>query len=142
MWYVDKHVVKMILETAQLLCSAMVINNIPSPYKLTHKNHPSAVWTRQSKENWNWLKILGLEMCKEYTYRYGKIHKCQSIIETLECPNMLSNDKFTEPPKCMPDWCKENDTIQSYKNYIFYEKKHIHTWTKREKPEWFSDFLN
>lgn len=56
-YHVDKHVVKMILETAQLLCSAHWLNGSEAPYKLTHKNHPCAIWTRECVENYNWLCI-------------------------------------------------------------------------------------
>ena len=70
----NKHVVKMILESAQLLCSAhhMLDSEIDVPYKLTHKNHPSAVWTRQSKQNYAWLYFHMLALGDEYTKRYGK----------------------------------------------------------------------
>lgn len=72
--HVDKHVVKMILETAQLLCGAHHVigttDNIP--YKLSHKNHPCSIWVRESLTNYLYLCELGLELCYEYTYRYGK----------------------------------------------------------------------
>lgn len=73
----DKHVVKMILETAQLLSTAHRLldgNDDPILYKATHKNHPSAIWTRKSQKNYLWLTSLLQNLCQEYTYRYGKIH--------------------------------------------------------------------
>ena len=75
----DKHVVKMILETAQLLCSPYVPG--VAPYRRTHYNHPCAKWTRESQSNYFWLGIHGLALADEYTYRYGKIHKSVDVIK-------------------------------------------------------------
>lgn len=133
--HVDKHVVKMILETAQLLCSAIWLSGKKAPYKLTHKNHPCAVWTRANKENWKWLKQLGLSLCEEYTYRYGKIHKTQTVIENLECPN-LENGSFHVPPQAMPDKYKnKTNTIRAYRCFYTFEKAHLHSWKNREIPK-------
>ena len=63
----DQHIVKMILETAQLLCSAHHVvdpMNTNIPYKLTHVNHPCAVWTRGSVFNYNFLVCLGVKLCE------------------------------------------------------------------------------
>ena len=85
----DPHVVKMPLETAQLLYSVWWVNNgsVPvsdlTPYKCTHKNHPSAVWTRSAPYHYIWLCKYGLALCKEYTFRYKRVHKCQQHIEKL-----------------------------------------------------------
>lgn len=134
-YHVDRHVVKMILETAQMLCTAIWIvmdedylEKNPPPYKKTHYNHPSNVWARKSKKNWQWLHSLGLELCKEYTYRYGKVHKSQAIIESIECPSALSDDEFTSPTPAMPDKYKGNSSLKSYRRYYLKEKSHIHIW--------------
>lgn len=138
-WYVDRHVVKMIIETAQLLCSAIWLSGKEAPYKLTHKNHPCAIWTRANRENWCWLKQLGLALCEEYFYRYNKIHKTESIIKNLECPN-LKNESFKEPPQAMPNEYKiENDSIQAYRLLYTIGKKHLHAWKKREIPEFIKE---
>ena len=82
-YHCDKHVVKMVLETAQLLCGVHhMCDNVKNqaPYKLSHKNHPCAIWTRESLSNYLYLCDLGLELCKEYTYLYGKRHKSQDVI--------------------------------------------------------------
>lgn len=83
----DKHVVKMILESAQLLCGVHHMTDPLTteqvPYKLSHKNHPCSIWARQCVENYIWLCDLGLSLCEEYTYRYGKRHKSQDVIEWL-----------------------------------------------------------
>ena len=135
---IDKHVVKMILETCQLLCSAwhMTSELYTPPYKLTHKNHPSAIWCRYCKENYIWLCKLGIELCKEYTYRYKKTHKCQSYIQTLsENIPELSDKPFTQPTQAMPDIYKCNDSILAYQQYYFFEKANLLTWKNREVPD-------
>jgi len=143
--HVDKHVVKMILELAQLLCSAHHLSNseYEPPYKLTHKNHPSSIWTRSSKDNYIWLVCLAKELCKEYTYRYGKTHKTETYIDDL-AQNIppLPETGFTQPLQAMPDEYKEKDSIDAYRNYYFYAKKHLHSWKKRQKPEWFDEYLD
>lgn len=135
----DKHVVKMILETAQLLCGAHWVTGGEAPYKLSHKNHPSAIWTRTNIENYNWLCELGINLCWEYSYRYGKTHKSYDII--LWCcdnkPN-IPQDKFFEPPLAMPDVCKiGTSAILSYRNYYIIEKRSFCSWKNRDIPDWF-----
>ena len=146
-YHVDRHVVKMILETCQLLCTAIQltkeINDPEPPYKKTHENHPSSIWSRKSKKNWSWLKELGIALCKEYTYRYNKIHKCENIIKNLNCPN-LSDDEFTEPSQAMPDEYKDKSSIIAYRLYYACGKKHLHhhknrhAWKNRKIPKFIS----
>lgn len=150
--HVDKHVIKMILETTQLLCSAWHIidpnHEIYNPcYKLTHKNHPSAIWTRESSYNYSWLCQLGLELCKEYTYRYGKTHKCeQYIISLSENIPLLPSDEWTPPKPAMPDQYKCSDVVDSYRNYYCFEKDHLHSWkgkiAGRPIPTWILELEN
>jgi hypothetical protein len=156
--HIDKHVIKMILETTQLLCSAHHMTNLNENtpcntpryipcYKLTHKNHPSSIWTRESKENYKWLCELGKELCKEYTYRYGKVHKCQSYIEDLahHIPN-LPDLEFTQPRQAMPNMYKDDDSIEAYRQYYFFGKMNIHSWkgkiAGRPTPEWIVEMHN
>lgn len=160
--HVDKHVVKMILESCQLLSTAHRILDgvefegktktgrkirrwkLPEDrdttiYTATHVNHPSAVWVRQSSENYMWLWLLLNELCKEFTYRYGKVHKCEStgLVEFLkQMPNNIPQKHFTEPTPAMPDQYKvSEDSIQSYRNYYNGEKQRMFSWKKRSVPE-------
>lgn len=142
-YHCDKHVVKMILETAQLLCG--VHHATPQvtpqvPYKLSHKNHPCAIWTRESLSNYLYLCDLGLELCKEYTFRYGKTHKSQQVIEWCldNKPNIIDKG-FTTPPKAMPDEYKVSDVVESYRNYYIGAKKEFAKWKNRDIPDWFSN---
>ena len=138
-YHCDKHVVKMILETAQLLCGAHWVTGSEAPYKLSHKNHPCSIWVRESLSNYLYLCDLGIELCKEYTYRYGRTHKSQQIIEWCLDKKLNIKDKgFTEPPKAMPNECKLESVIDSYRNYYIKEKKSFAKWKNREIPNWFS----
>jgi hypothetical protein len=143
--HVDKHVVKMILESCQLLCTThhVVCSTYKPPYKPTHKNHPSTVWVRESKSNYEYLVNLGKALCKEYTYRYGKIHKCQSYIEELgnNIPP-IPDIGFTTPAMAMPDIYKSNNPVESYRAYYFFEKSNIHSWKKRSVPKWIIETQN
>jgi hypothetical protein len=143
----DKHVVKMILETTQLLCSTWHIVDpesiIYKPYyKLTHKNHPSTKWVRESIDNYKWLTELGKELCKEYTYRYGKIHKCEEYINNLaeNIPD-LPNIGFTQPAQAMPATYKDPlDSVEAYRTYYFFDKNRMLNWKKRDPPEWIKEY--
>ena len=140
-YHCDKHVVKMILETAQLLCGVHHMTDQVTeqvPYKLSHKNHPCAIWSRESLSNYLYLCDLGLELCKEYTYRYGKRHKSQDVIEwcVTNKPNICDKE-FTEPARAMPNEYKVDSAVESYRNYYIGEKSKIAVWKNREIPEWF-----
>lgn len=142
----DKHVVKMILETAQLLCGVhhmtdKVIDKVIDqvPYKLSHKNHPCSKWVREDLNNYLWLCELGLELCEEYTYRYGKRHKCYDVIVwCIENKPNIPDIEFTHPPMAMPDYCKvDSNVTQSYRNYYMFEKNGFCVWKNREVPSWY-----
>jgi hypothetical protein len=131
----------MILETAQLLCGVHHMTDQVTdqvPYKLSHKNHPCAIWSRESLSNYLYLCDLGLELCKEYTYRYGKRHKSQDVIEwcVTNKPNICDKE-FTEPARAMPNEYKVDSVVESYRNYYIGEKSKIAVWKNREIPEWF-----
>lgn len=129
----NKHVVKMILESAQMLCTAHHCygsdeqkDNVP--YKQAHLNHPSTVWARQSKTTYMWLYDHMIALGKEYTKRYGKEHltilKCRDFLATP--PLHIQGSEFTEPPQCMPDEYKvEGDSVSAYWNYYEQEKQLI-----------------
>jgi hypothetical protein len=141
-YHCDKHVVKMILETAQLLCGVHHMTDQVTdqvPYKLSHKNHPCAIWSRESLSNYLYLCDLGLELCREYTCRYGKRHKSQDVIEwcIVNKPNIVDKG-FTEPARAMPDEYKVDSIVESYRNYYIGEKSKIAVWKNREIPEWFN----
>ena len=137
----DKHCVKMILEYAQMLSTAHreLDGNVPDIlYKSTHKNHPSTIWTRSSKQHYDWLFRLFRMLSAEYTLRYGKIHKTWEklgkILETT--PKNIVENGWIDPPQCMPDHCKKTDTIDAYRNYYLTEKASFSTWNYSKQPTW------
>jgi hypothetical protein len=138
----DKHVVKMILETAQLLCGVHWVTDsqYSIPYKLSHKNHPCSIWVRECIENYIWLCDLGLSLCEEYTHRYGKRHKSQDIIEwaLVNKPELKENGDITPFALAMPDECKKTSAVDSYRLYYITHKSNISSWKNRNKPYWYN----
>ena len=142
-YHCNKHVVKMILETAQLLCGVHHMTKLEEqreeiPYKLSHKNHPCSIWARECIENYVWLCDLGMALCEEYTHRYGKKHKSVEILEwcVANKPKIVDIG-FTEPPKAMPNEYKVDCVIKSYRNYYRGAKVNFATWKHRNIPDWF-----
>ena len=112
-------------------------------YKACHFNHPSTKWARESNNNYTWLYCLWVELCKEYTYRYGKIHKTDRDLRDYlgRVPTNIEVGAKTQPPPAMkkfPQCIVENDSIQSYRNYYKVAKSHFNIWTKRDIPSWYS----
>jgi len=133
----NKHVVKMILESAQMLCTAHHVYGNPDdvPYKQAHLNHPSTVWCRQSIPNYMWLYKHMIALGDEYTKRYSKQHlsitKCKEFLSIA--PQRIDKYKsFTQPPQAMPDEYKDECSIQAYWNYYIGEK-HVVANLKTEK---------
>ncbi len=136
----NRHVIKMILETCQLLCSVYHVTTpgVDVPYKLTHKNHPCAVWARKSLDNYKWLFQLGVALCCEYTFRYGKAHASEKVLAylmTIDEPNIPSLG-FTPPPQAMPDVYHGTSSVEAYRLYYKQEKRHLFAWKRRDMPEY------
>ena len=143
--HLDKHVVKMILEVAQMLSTAHRLidgdDNIIDPiiYKATHKNHPCAKWCRESLSNYKWLYNHFCALCDEYTYRYGKVHMTDTKLRHVLCipPKGIQDNGFTELAQAMPDEFKHDDPVVAYRNYYIGAKNKFAKWTRRPKPEWY-----
>lgn len=134
----NKHVVKMITEHVQLLCSAYYFCDMDnySPYKLSHQKHPISIWVRSSLSNWIWLRDYTLILYDEYKYRYNnRNHKAGEICKSLLIPD-LEDIGLTKMPCAMPDKYKVDSVVQSYRNYYIGEKQHILQYTKRDIPYW------
>jgi hypothetical protein len=138
----NKHVVKMVVETAQLLSTAhrVLDGDTDKPvYKIAHKNHPSAIWCRQTNNNYNWLYCLFVALLNEYEFRYEKDHKCWSLVPHLVSPpKNIPFGPFVPPPLAMPDEYKVPDVIQSYRNYYKGAKASFAEWKGRPIPQWFN----
>ena len=132
----DKHVVKMILETAQMLCTVASQQGHETPYRATHAKHPCTIWTAQSRANWQWLVKHGIAMSKEYTRRYGKVHKSQSVIEYCNNLNLrFPKDTLTPFAQAMPPQYKNECAVTAYRAYYHGEKSGFATW-KTSTPKW------
>lgn len=130
----------MTLETAQLLCSPFLPHHFP-PYKRTHLNHPCAIWVRESRSNFRWLCQHGSALAREYTYRYGKMHKSQAVIEWCrdhESCLLFTKTDQTPVTQAMPDQYKTLDPVEAYRAYYRGSKIKFARWTKREKPSWWN----
>lgn len=136
----DKHIVKMPTESAQILCTVhhLTTNKTDIPYKKTHVNHPCVKWAMESIDNYDWLLSLLLELLKEYTYRYGRIHAVQRVYIWLRKnkPN-LPKIGLTPFALTMPDIYKTNDPIESFRKFYLGEKVSFSRYTKRNYPYWF-----
>ena len=131
----NKHVVKMILESAQMLCAAHHVlgSNINIPYKLAHKNHPSTIWVRENSIHYDWLYFHMRALGLEYTRRYGKNHMSITKCKHLHVhPENIPHEPFEQPPQCMPDEYKDKCSIKAYWNYYIGEK-HIVANPNKEK---------
>lgn len=119
----DKHVVKMILESAQMLATAHHELGGVAQYKPTHKNHPSAIWARSSIEQYDWLYRHFLALCKEYTKRYGRTHLSETkcTVELAQLPPGLTQTGFSPPPQCMPEQFHQQDTVRAYRDYYIWK---------------------
>lgn len=110
------------------------------PYMLTHLNHPSTVWTRYSKETYSYMIELLEALCSEYTFRYSKKHKCETLIPTFKKYFLLlefDNKGFVEPFPAMPDKYKTpNNSIKSYRDYYNGEKQDFLKYKNRSIPYW------
>ena len=137
----DKHIVKMPLESAQMLSTAINMRGGDALYKSTHINHPCSVWTRQTLGNFLWLYDHGIALCDEYTNRYNKEHKSRAVIvDCLKQANKLGpafiNLRRTQHPLCMPDEYKTDSVVDSYRDYYSCEKYMIASWSKTSPPSW------
>ena len=164
----DKHVVKMVLESAQMLSTAhrMLDGNVgirPSKsgkrmvkywtmpddrenslYKAVHMAHPCTVWTMESKANYDWHYQHFIALCEEYTYRYNKVHLTQTKLQSVlaEAPKNILNMSQTPFKLAMNNepQCKfPNDPIKSYKLYYQTKQERFKmSWSKRQIPDWFT----
>lgn len=144
-YYADKHVVKILTECCQILCTVYRQNtkdNIPEfIYKPTHKNHPCTLWTGKCRENWIYTLNLTQSLYNEYQYRYNKPDKHSKALKIInylrKCNIDLTELKnMTEFALAIPDKYKNTSAINAYRQYYINEKQHLFKWTKRNKPFW------
>lgn len=156
-WHCDRHVVKMLLESAQLLWTAQHVAAGPTldltgapttrdgrrqGYKPTHKNHPCAIWARATLGNYMWLCALATALAEEYHYRYpaAPAHACEAHIAWLTAhPPPLPAKGVRMPVLAMPDEYKISpNPTTCYRAYYLGNKKErgLLTYKRREPPHW------
>ena len=135
----DKHVIKMILETAQIMSAVCRISGIDQGYKLTHKNHPCTKWARESFSNYMYLRDFIFCLHDEWHYRYNhpvsKIHKSYQVAIDLPLPE-IEDIGLTPFALAMPNEYKCGDPVESYRAYYMGDKRHLASWKKRGAPDW------
>lgn len=141
-YHCDKHVVKMILETAQIISTVYArygAHEMRMPKPCFH-NHPCTLWAGNSRQHLQWLVSLGLELNKQYMIRYGKEHKYFKLFVYFGYQShfFVPDNGFTQPTLAMPDDCKTFDAVESYRLYYQKHKAHFAKW-KTKKPLWFAD---
>ena len=166
----DKHVVKMIVETAQMLSTTHrfmmgVPLNSTHPVsgrsykkyimgdpktdqmlcKATMINHPCNVWIREDSTHYFWLWAHGMDLLKEYTWRYNKTHSMENLYRNYLAfpPVNLRHNQFNEPPQAMPDNCKvQGDAVKAYRQYYIQEKSRFAKWKMGNMPDWYREGIN
>jgi hypothetical protein len=132
----DKHIVKMIEESRYMLYLA----GLPKQDKYPgYYNHPCSIWVRENRSNYLWLRTHALRIGEVYSSVYNKTHKSHTSILSYAIPSLPKGD-ITEPPLCMPDVCKTDNPVDSYRNYYRAFKLRFALWKSRPVPEWY--YLN
>jgi len=139
----NSHVVKMVLEAAQLLSTAHRILDDEAPdilYKATHKNHPCSIWARQTSDNYMWLYSHFKALSDEYTHRYGKVHLSWSKLgkALASVPTNISDGQLTDFAQAMPDCYRDGNAVTAYRDYYRNEKINLFGYTNRQPPSWLS----
>lgn len=144
----DKHVVKMIVESAQLLstaCQMIGMQRDTRLYRPSYINHPCAVWTRLSIENFEWLYQHYISLIKIYEFTYNDDHKSADLAKAIrEYMVLMPRVPFTEPPLCMPDDCKiyNAPAYVSYRNYYLKHKSKKRHYRRIKPPYWVQEYHN
>lgn len=137
-YHCDQHAIKMILESVQLLCTALNKKGFQTPYKSTHTKHPCVLWVEESYDNFEWLTQLAIKLNEEYRYRFDKDvdHKSISVLSEIK-KNKYERNGLTVFAQAMPDEYKvSNDAVMAYRNFYIGEKLRFAKWTKRDVPGW------
>jgi hypothetical protein len=137
-YHCDQHVVKMILESVQIMCTALNKKGFSTPYKSTHVKHPCVLWAEESYSNFLWLNDLALALNDEYRFRFEKNTNHSSIAVLTEIAHFSYKDiGLTEFAQAMPEKYKvPGDAVAAYRKFYIGEKLRFAKWTKRAVPFW------
>lgn len=140
-YHCDKHVIKMILESAQIISTIHRLNGLDEGYKITHRHHPCTVWAGKFLENYQWLRQLISALNEEYRFRYYRWANHQSFNVVSNLSNKIdlptNGGEISAPTLAMPVECVvRGDAVSSYRHYYKTHKADIAKWTRRQQPEW------
>ena len=139
-YHCDKHVVKMILESVQILCTALNKKGFHTPYRSTHMKHPCVLWVEASHDNFLWLLDLTRALNAEYRHRFQKEvdHRSMVVLDEIRGVRFPSCG-LTPFAQAMPEAYKvPGDAVAAYRSFYLGEKMHFAVWTRRRKPFWVS----
>lgn len=163
----DKHVPKMIVESAQMLSTAhrmldgsavkrpsksgktmVTYYELPDSredilYKSVHMNHPCTVWTRESAHNYDWHYRLFVALCEQFRFRFEKDHATELLLKEplKQLPKNIPHKGLTQFPLAMgsnPECMDPSDPVKSYREF-YQTKQHRFDmkWKKVPIPGWF-----
>lgn len=140
-YHCDKHVVKMIIETAQLLCNAhhWYKSEIENCYAQTHVSHPCSIWVRKNDKNYYWAWALFYWLSIQYTRRYRRVHATTErlLANLMPAPEKIPFElQISSPAQAMPDEYRHVDPVIAYRNYYLGEKARFAKWNHSQKPWW------
>jgi hypothetical protein len=137
-YHCDRHVSKMILESVQILCTALNKKGFSTPYRSTHVKHPCVLWVEESYDNFLWLAQLARALNAEYRYRYRKDrdHASIAVLDRIGDYHYEASG-ITEFAQAMPVQYKvPGDAVTAYRSYYLGEKLAFARWTRRRAPGW------
>ena len=144
----DAHVRKIILEAIEMMGYAYDDGDF-KPWPWLHKtgrhvNHPMSIWVRDTRQNFDWTLQHAYALCEEFTFRFGKIHKCQAHLDWIASNLPLDNlpSLFqTDWPRCFAEYKQSielsDNAVFDYRRYYMIAKRHLAKWTRRGEPEWY-----
>ncbi|EAR22699.1 hypothetical protein NB231_09613 [Nitrococcus mobilis Nb-231] len=138
-YHCDQHVGKMVLESAQILCTALNLKGFDTPYRSTHSKHPCVLWAGASYDNFEWLVALAEALNREFCWRYDRRQDHAS----MEVLTQIQGIRFeaaglTGFAQAMPDRYKvPGDAVAACRNFYCGDKAHFASWRKRKIPDWF-----
>ena len=138
-YHCDQHVVKMPLETVQILCTALHRHGMSAAYRPTHARHPSVLWAGDSAAHFRWLRRFGKALCREYSFRYGRRHRSEGVLDGLPRDPPIPDVGWRDPPQAMPEKYRRDDAVAAYRAYYRGDKsifpgKGPATWRGRRVP--------
>jgi len=165
----DKHIPKMIIESAQMLSTVhRMLDGTPTKrrsksgktmqtyytfgdirddlyYLAVHKYHPCTTWTAESLQNYNWHYYHFVSMAKEFKFRRGKEHiTFKKLGPILAAPPINIKDigltEFVQAMTHYPECMVPGDAVQAYRNY-YHKAKPFAKWEwGREAPTWWKGY--